>query len=376
MSNKSYYVINNGKGAGIYSSKVDFDEALSRNPNAEIAIFRDLRSATAHFKAVKSPIPIKPAKAESSKPVASPVPPKATHPVAESSKPATTTPKTTAAKKVTVVVPSSATKYETATPAGAHAAPSAYARGGDVVVISDDEPVSPLAAKLGQVKIDDTPFAFDGIQAPIAGTKTYYAVKVGKKGPGIYTKWMGAGECYENTCGFKNAIYKKFGNFEEARAFIRPAKTVEGCKSVVRIYTDGSFVEPHAGYGGIIVFPTGGTCTYKGKCPADTSNQYAELHAILNGFVQLAPVVAHCDGVKVITDSFYSMQMMSLPLEQHHAHQELITSIKAKVAEIEKYGKVVEFTHINSHQKNFELGSDAAYNDIADGLANEGRLGK
>lgn len=338
---RNYYVVSTGLRAGIYANKVDFDDAIKENPTAEFAIFTDLNAAMKFFGCAKEP-------KKSAKSTAARLNAKTPEPVASSSS----------------------------------GVPAAYGRGGSVSVVvdfGDPTPASPLSSKLSKVQLDaDTePFTFDGVRHPVAGTKSYYAVKIGKKGPGIYTKWMGAGQAYEQIVGFKNSNFKKFSDFNSARAFIKPDPTTENCKALVRIYPDGSHKNDLTGYGGIIVFPGGGTLEYKGKCIDDeNTNQFAELRAILMGFVKLSPSADYCDGVKIVTDSDYSIKMMSLPVESGHKHLKLIIAIKEQIAVYKKYGKVVEFAHVESHQTNIQPGTDAAYNDIADRLADEGRLGK
>ena len=59
---------------------------------------------------------------------------------------------------------------------------------------------------------------------------SFYAVAVGIK-PGIYKTWE---ECKQNIENFKNAIYKKFENENDALLFINENK------NTLFVYTDGA----------------------------------------------------------------------------------------------------------------------------------------
>jgi ribonuclease HI len=50
--------------------------------------------------------------------------------------------------------------------------------------------------------------------------KSFYAVRHGRK-PGIYTKWFGSGEAFEQINKFAKAQYKGFDTLDEAKAFIQ-----------------------------------------------------------------------------------------------------------------------------------------------------------
>ena len=53
--------------------------------------------------------------------------------------------------------------------------------------------------------------------------KKYYAVKSGRH-PGIYSSWN---ECKRQVIGFKNAVYKKFDNEEDAKEFVKDSKVTK-----------------------------------------------------------------------------------------------------------------------------------------------------
>lgn len=48
----------------------------------------------------------------------------------------------------------------------------------------------------------------------------FYVVNTGHK-PGIYGNWK---DCEKNVKGYKGAVYKKFDNLEDARAFLKQGK--------------------------------------------------------------------------------------------------------------------------------------------------------
>lgn len=99
-------------------------------------------------------------------------------------------------------------------------------------------------------------------------TKTYYAVKVGKK-PGIYHSWE---ECEAQVKGFKGSKYKKFKSLEEAENFINDTgdfkrPDMDHIKEDEMIaYVDGSFCLKTRTYSyGAVILTKEGKETYNGR---------------------------------------------------------------------------------------------------------------
>lgn len=71
--------------------------------------------------------------------------------------------------------------------------------------------------------------------------KKFYAVRVGKDGPGIYESWE---ECKKQVYGVERAIYKGFTTLEDAQAFIQG-------------WGNGVEPEPETGWDGAVAYVDG-----------------------------------------------------------------------------------------------------------------------
>lgn len=205
----------------------------------------------------------------------------------------------------------------------------------------------------------------------MASTKPkYYGVKAGKV-PGIYTTWA---ECKQNTDGFKGAIFKSFLTKLEAQQFISDVKVVE-CKASRAeteyvIFTDGSCIDKKGGYGYVIT--KGGkivsTFSESYKNGSETTNNICEMMAILHA---IDWVRGNSTGlVEIVTDSKYSIGAF-VESGGYKKNLELVASCTAAYKEL---GHRLRFTHIFSHTGSVCVGDDYYHNDLADKLANEGRM--
>lgn len=68
-------------------------------------------------------------------------------------------------------------------------------------------------------------------------SKKIYAVKNGRV-PGIYLNWE---ECKVQVDGYSGAIYKSFGNADDALEYIGAVKNKEAPECEVKAYVDGSY---------------------------------------------------------------------------------------------------------------------------------------
>ena len=197
----------------------------------------------------------------------------------------------------------------------------------------------------------------------------YYAVKVGRK-TGIFSNWD---ETKSYVSGYSGAKYKSFKNLSDAQSFIGLGTNkinVDGIESIKETvgYTDGSCVDKVGGYGAVIL-RNNQEEKINGKVPYyPTTNQVSELYAI---YVVLSKIET---DITIMTDSKYSIGCLTqwFPTWIKNGwvnskgepvkNQELIKSILKLMA-----GRKVEFVHVKAH-------AGIKYNEMADKLANSGRL--
>lgn len=119
-------------------------------------------------------------------------------------------------------------------------------------------------------------------------TKFYYGVKNGRN-PGIYNTWV---ECEREVKGFKEAKYKKFKTYEEAKFFVDEDNKVQekkdNEKEVIQIdnlkdneaiaYVDGSFSLSTMTFSyGVVFFTKDGKETFSGK---DNNKELADMRNV------------------------------------------------------------------------------------------------
>lgn len=235
----------------------------------------------------------------------------------------------------------------------------------------------------------------------------YYAVRKGRE-TGIFTAWSQVKPLIN---GFSGAQHKSFTNIDSAQSYLMsdgtssPLSTspnisvpspdglrrsfdglntasadsennsFEGQYDVI-IYTDGSANQEGGGYG--VVFSKDNTAisTFKGQLPIDQypkpTNNQAELYAILIALQESSEY----QKILIRSDSSYSINCLTkwcynwidngwkTSQGNDVLNKELIVSIMDKMAES---SHIVEFNHVPGH-------NGIAFNEMADRLANEGRL--
>ena len=152
----------------------------------------------------------------------------------------------------------------------------------------------------------------------------YYAVRIGRK-PGIYTDWA---KCFLCISGYKNAVFKKFNNEQEAIGYMNSHSSVidlhkksvsknthyqhihSKSKNSMYIYTDGSCINngcknAMAGIG--VYFGKNDTRNISEKFTTRPSNQRAELYAIIRAILLLTPTEIKTKNIIIYTDSMYSI---------------------------------------------------------------------
>ena len=204
----------------------------------------------------------------------------------------------------------------------------------------------------------------------------YYAVVRGVE-TGIFNSWAIASKL---VLGYPGSIYKSFNSLQDAEEFMMKNNTDKPKQKDYRIkkrtvinkilplnnrsiiYTDGSSKNEIAGYGAVLIKPTGDILKYYGRVPFDRgTNQKAELYAIY--------VALHIeDGpIQIMTDSEYSINCLTKWTSNWIAkdwkgikNREIIESIYNLLQE-----RDVKFQHVKAH-------SGVKYNEEADRLAKLG----
>ena len=206
-----------------------------------------------------------------------------------------------------------------------------------------------------------------------------YAVKVGRK-KGIYYDWV---ECFKNISGYKNAVFKKFSNLEEAQQFLNNEIQENKNKNLnnINVYTDGSCINngkktARAGIG--IYFGENDKRNISAKYKDNPSNQRAELYAIIVAIKLLNPEEIK-KSVIIHTDSMYSINCVTKWYSTWKRHN-WVTSKKKPVKNLklikELYDLIhtynINLKHIRSHTNKKDVHSIG--NQKADHLALRGAL--
>ena len=190
-----------------------------------------------------------------------------------------------------------------------------------------------------------------------------YAVRNGRK-IGIFTSWK---QTELQVRGFRNAKFKSFTNMNDAKNYLNSGVSNENITEKNAIYTDGSCKDDIGGYGivinkekeiygKVVIFP----CT----------NQIAELYAIYQAIIYCK----NKDNITIYTDSKYSIGCLT----EWHRRWEKNGWVNAKGNNVKNKILIkaildissdisVSYKHVKAHNGN-------KYNEIADKLANEGRL--
>lgn len=214
---------------------------------------------------------------------------------------------------------------------------------------------------------------------PKSKYKKYYAIARGKK-TGIFTDdWD---KLKDYITGYPKPKFKSFATEEDAQVFMNQFADESHRKEIVtdpaddgylRAYTDGSYKEDIAGYGVVIEDTDGVVHKFSGQLPEvyDTNNQ-AELWAV-------GKALAYTEGDIIIhTDSMYAINSLTEWMEirkrdgwsvkegnsvKEIKNRELIEEIYYELMK----DRSVKFKYVRGHSGN-------VFNEIADRLADEGRL--
>ena len=210
----------------------------------------------------------------------------------------------------------------------------------------------------------------------------YYAVAHGRE-TGIFRSWS---ETEKQVKGFPKAKYKSFKTLSEAQSYLGQTVSNELKPPSfyifdtnypnLTIYTDGSCVDKVGGYGNVIIHKND-VIPIKGKVPFyPTTNQVSELYAIYSAIYYVTQVYPDEKKISIYTDSKYSIGCLTEwwynwvkngwinSKREPVSNKELIQSILA----ISK-GLEINYHHVKAHNGD-------EYNEMADRLANEGRLAK
>ena len=202
----------------------------------------------------------------------------------------------------------------------------------------------------------------------------FYAVANGRE-IGVFNTWN---ECCDKVKGFKNAIYKKFNNIEDAEEFITKNTEKQDIKIDYCIYTDGACrnngnQNSQAGIG--IYFGENDERNVSEKVNGiKQTNNVAELLAINRAFHVIEEDVKQNKNIEIYSDSIYAINNIRF----YAASYELINwkkdmpnkeLIKSTYELYKKYiNKNIFFRYIKAHTNNTDIHSIGNYN--ADKLAN------
>lgn len=215
---------------------------------------------------------------------------------------------------------------------------------------------------------------------------SYYAVHKGFK-PGVYTDWN---SCKTQTEGFKNPVFKKFNNENDANEFVKngygsssilqyfTTKDVQQFIPEYSVYTDGACVNNGksnalAGIG--VYFGENDSRNISSKITGKQSNNTAELKAILKACEILEKEIKDNKKIMIYTDSVYSIRCCT-------TYGDKLAKVgwtkKKPIPNVELVQKAyyffknntnVKLTHVKAHTQ--EQDDHSVGNDNADRLANE-----
>jgi len=197
----------------------------------------------------------------------------------------------------------------------------------------------------------------------------YYAVLKGRN-PGIYTNWL---ECQKQVDGFSGAVFKSFGNKNDAEFFISQSEQHKVSKSETssfegfKVWTDGSFRDGKAGYA---VVDENGLVHYGSVYPP--TNNRGELTGILRALqiYNKRPLIIHSDSqysIKTLTEWIFLWKKRygddpknwKTSTGKEVLNVDILTKIQPLIKE-------VSFVHVRAHRGD-------TFNEIADRWADKGR---
>mgnify|MGYP000033265630 FL=1 len=190
----------------------------------------------------------------------------------------------------------------------------------------------------------------------------YYAVKIGRK-PGIYRNWD---ECKAQVNGYPGAVYKSFIAEFEALEFIGAVKETtmdKPHKMSLTVFTDGSFDGICGGWGFIMLHGENPLIQVYGPCTKDYAlrNIGGEIEAAEEAIRKAADfgadhicVYHDYEGIGRWGDSEWKCNN-----PETKAYRDFISEMRKKLD--------IDFIKVKGHDGNH-------YNEIADQLANSGRI--
>lgn len=206
----------------------------------------------------------------------------------------------------------------------------------------------------------------------------FYAVVNGRN-IGIFTTWL---DCNISVKGYKNAIYKKFDNIEEAESFIQShhkddtnKKETEDFVPDYYVYTDGACSnngKNNASAGIGIFFGINDARNVSKRIEGKQTNNIAELTAIMETYSIIENDVKNGKKVTIVTDSEYALKCVSSYGEKCDKdnwnvdipNKELVKTIY----ELYKNKLNIKFMYIKAHTNKNDIHSFG--NENADKLAN------
>lgn len=211
----------------------------------------------------------------------------------------------------------------------------------------------------------------------------YYAVTCGRT-PGIYNTWKAT---QKQIVGYPGGCCKSFPTKQDAEDFYAAVVEQTGCASSTSndepprvlpisgrtiIYTDGSSKDDRGGYGIVAITESGEKIELCGPLPDDglrQTNNQAELYAIK------VALETFPGPLTIYTDSDISVKYLTIYI--HTWRKNGWKSSRGEDVKNQVYIKAIDellssrddikFIHVGAHQ-------GLGYNDLADKLANQGRL--
>ena len=132
--------------------------------------------------------------------------------------------------------------------------------------------------------------------------KKFYAVRVGRDGPGIYDAWD---QCRAQVHGVAGAVYKSFPTREEAESFLSggeaEADTAQPDPEGAIAYVDGSYDSATGDFScGAVLFLNGGEITFSERFH---DPELSSMHNVAGEIMGALTVIRYCleQGVPALT---------------------------------------------------------------------------
>jgi ribonuclease HI len=201
----------------------------------------------------------------------------------------------------------------------------------------------------------------------------YYAVANGRN-VGVFTNWN---DCSDSVTGYKNAVYKKFINEEDANKFICENTMATQTEKVVPdyyVYTDGACSNngkniARAGIG--IFFGENDIRNVSKKIIGKQTNNIAELTALIEAYHIIENDVVNNKKIAIVSDSKYAIKCVSSYGEKCWKKDWNVTIPNKELVktayELYKDKPNIQFIYVKAHTNNTDIHSVG--NENADKLA-------